>query len=65
MSIFSWPTSLLRDMEKWIRNFIWSGDTGKKQLVTVSWKKVCVDKDEGGLGIRSLICLNQATNLKL
>lgn len=26
---------------------------------------MCVDAEEGGLGLRSLICVNQATNLKL
>jgi len=26
MSVFSWPTIIRRDIEKWIRNFIWSGD---------------------------------------
>ena len=31
----------------------------------MAWKKVCSDLDEGGLGIKSLICLNEATNLKL
>ena len=34
-------------------------------MVTVAWKKVCVDLDERGLGIRSLINLNEETNLKL
>jgi len=65
MSVFSWPTSLLRDIEKWIKNFLWSGDTDKRKLVTISWKKVCGNYDEGGLGIRSLVNLNQATNLKM
>lgn len=65
MSIYSWPISLLKDIERLIRNFIWSGDTEKRKLVTVSWKKVCSDFDEGGLGIKSLICLNEANNLKL
>jgi hypothetical protein len=58
ISIYSWPTSLLREMEVWIKNFIWSGDINKRKLVTVAWKKVCVDTEEGGLGLRSLICLN-------
>jgi len=65
ISIYSWPTSLLREIEKWIRNFIWSGDIQKRKMVTVAWKKVCSDLDEGGLGTKSLICLNEATNLKL
>jgi len=33
-------------------------------MVTVSWKKVCLNQKEGGLGTKSLICLNEATNLK-
>jgi len=65
LSIYSWPTSLLRENEKWIKNFIWSGDINKRKMVTFAWKKVCVDYDEGGLGIRSLIKLNEATNLKM
>lgn len=65
MSIYSWPTQLLREMEKWIKNFIWSGNVTKRKMVTVAWKKVCADYDEGGLGTKSLICLNEATNLKM
>jgi len=41
-----------------------SGDVSKKKLVTVAWKKVCPTYDEGGLGLRSLVTLNLATNLK-
>jgi ribonuclease HI len=32
--------------------------------VVVSWKKLCRPYEEGGLGIRSLIKLNEASNLK-
>ncbi|GAU10707.1 hypothetical protein TSUD_424710, partial [Trifolium subterraneum] len=31
----------------------------------VAWKKVCTPYEEGGLGLRSLIALNEAANLKL
>lgn len=64
MTIYSWPVSLLKDLEKCIRNFIWSGDSSKRKMVTVAWKKVCLDYEEGGLGVKSLISLNEATNLK-
>lgn len=60
MSVYAWPVSLLREIERWIKSFIWSGDTDKRKLVTVSWKKVCFDLEEGGLGIKSLVCLNEA-----
>jgi ribonuclease HI len=65
ISIYSWPSSLLRDLEKCIRNFIWSGDIDKRKLVTVSWKKICRPLAQGGLNVRSLIHLNKASNLKL
>jgi len=48
ISIYSWPVSLLKDIEKWIRNFIWSGDISKRKIVTISWKKVCKPYDEWG-----------------
>lgn len=65
MSIYSWPIKILREIEKWIKNFIWSGDVIKRKMVTVAWKKVCTNYDEGGLGTKSLVCLNEASNLKL
>jgi hypothetical protein len=65
ISIYSWPISLLKGLERWIKNFIWSGDISQRKLVTVAWKKVCRPYDQGGLGIRSLIVLNESTNLKL
>jgi hypothetical protein len=65
ISIYSWPTALLKDIEKCIRNFIWSGDIDQRKLVTVSWKKVCRPFSQGGLNIRSLTSLNAASNLKL
>ncbi|KEH17145.1 hypothetical protein MTR_0039s0090 [Medicago truncatula] len=57
--------SLIKDLEKSIRNFIWSGSIDKRKLVTVAWKKICKPTAQGGLGIRSLQKLNQAANLKL
>jgi len=64
LSIFSWPVKLLKYLEKWMRNFIWSGDINQRKLVTVSWHKVCKPIKEGGLGIRNLSDINEAGNLK-
>jgi hypothetical protein len=41
ISLYSWPVSLLKDIEKSVRNFIWSGDIDRRKLVTISWKKIC------------------------
>ena len=65
ISIYDLPVSLIKDVEKCFRNFIWSGDIEKRKLVTVAWKNVCKKFDEGGLGIRSLSTLNASSNLKL
>jgi hypothetical protein len=65
ISVYSWPISLLKDLEKCIRNFIWSGDIEKRKLVTISWQKLCRPLDQGGLNLRSLTSLNSASNLKL
>jgi len=64
LSIYSWPVKLLKDMEKWMRNFIWSGDVNQRKLVTVAWHKVCTPLKEGGLGLRNLSHINEAGNLK-
>jgi hypothetical protein len=58
--IYSWPMSLIKDLEMCFRNFIWSGDITKRKLVTVSWAKVCKLLAE-----RGLVKLNEASNLKL
>ncbi|CAJ2662070.1 unnamed protein product [Trifolium pratense] len=65
ISVYSWPSSILKSIEAWIRNFIWSGNIDQRKLVTVAWKKICAPYDEGGLGLRSLKSLNAASNLKL
>jgi hypothetical protein len=54
ISIYSWPESLIKELEKYLRNFLWCGDLNVRKTVTVSWKKVCSPIDEGGLGIRKI-----------
>jgi len=65
ISVYSWLIALLKDLEKNIRHFIWSGEKEKRKLVTVAWHKVCKPLNEGGMGMKSLVNLNAAANLKL
>lgn len=65
ISVYSWPSALLKDIDRWSKNFIWSGDVNKRKMVIVAGHKICKPYDQGGLGIRSLTTLNEATNLKL
>jgi hypothetical protein len=64
LTIYSWPIKLLKYLEKWMWNFVWSGEINKRKLVTVSWYKVCKPIKEGGLGIRNLTHINEVSNLK-
>lgn len=63
--VYSWPSSLLKKVEAWIRDFVWAGDVNQKKVVTVALHKVCAPKLEGGLGLRSLMSVNRAAALKL
>lgn len=40
-TIYSWPMSLIKELEKSIKNFIWSSDINKYNLIFVAWSKVC------------------------
>lgn len=64
-SVYSWPFSLLHSLDKWVKNFIWSGDILSRKLVTVSWNKVCKPLAKGGLGIRPFKTINEAGMLHL
>jgi len=46
--VYMWPTSLLNDLDKWLKNFIWSGDVHTRKLCTVSWSVLCRPWEEGG-----------------
>lgn len=64
-NIYLWPVSLIKTVDRWIKNFVWSGDVSVKKVVTVTWSKVCSPIYEGGLGLRSIRAINRAALLKL
>jgi len=39
--IYQWPSSLLYELTKCIKNFIWSGDPDHKKICTVAWSTLC------------------------
>lgn len=43
ITTYSFHTSLIKDIEKWINNVVWYGDIEHKKLVIVAWKKNFVD----------------------
>lgn len=68
MSSLQLPPSVVTQMDKIRRAFLWSGDkTGHASPATclVTWNKVCDPKDLGGFGIRDLGVQNICLLLKL
>lgn len=65
MAAFSLPKGCLKIIEQLCGRFLWSGDTLKHGGRKVSWKQVCLPKDEGGLGLRNFTILNTMLNLRL
>lgn len=64
-SAFSLPRGCLKASEKLCSRFLWSGDIGKRPLVKVCWKDICLPKAEGGLGLRNFLIWNRVLNLRL
>ncbi|GAV93028.1 zf-RVT domain-containing protein, partial [Cephalotus follicularis] len=58
-STFLLLATAIKDCERILRKFLWgcSGTTSKRSLV--KWTKVCLPRQEGGLGIKSLRTWNQ------
>lgn len=59
-SIFIIPTKVLKDIDKVLRAFLWSGPELKASGDKISWDYVCSPKAEGGLGFRHLSTWNKA-----
>jgi len=58
--MYKWPISLLKQVEQWCTNFIWTGDILEKGITTVSWAKICSHFENGGLKIINLHRENNA-----
>ncbi|CAJ2636477.1 unnamed protein product [Trifolium pratense] len=61
MSIFLLPKTLLDDIEKMLNSFWWghSGNNGRG-LHWLSWERLSVSKDYGGMGFKNLQAFNMA-----
>ncbi|KAL8463491.1 hypothetical protein ACS0TY_034224 [Phlomoides rotata] len=65
MMVYKWPRSLLNNIDRAMRCFVWTGKIEAQGFCTVSWGKACASKNEGGLGIRSIITSNETFLQKL
>ncbi|XP_024632876.1 uncharacterized protein [Medicago truncatula] len=58
--IYRWPISLLKMLDRWIKNFVWSGDISTRKVCTVSWNQVCLPWEFGGLDLKSTRTINSS-----
>ncbi|KAI5415123.1 hypothetical protein KIW84_040542 [Lathyrus oleraceus] len=40
ITIYAWPLSLIKELNKCIQNFLWSGDLNNMKLVTMVWSTI-------------------------
>jgi len=52
-------------LDRWIKNFVWSGDIFTRKICTVSWNQVCLPWEFGGLDLKSTRTINSSLLLHL
>lgn len=63
-SVFILPASILNDLERLIRGFLWCHGEFKRGKAKVKWTDVCIPKQQGGLGLKSLQTWNSTLIVK-
>jgi hypothetical protein len=68
MSAFLLPKWIIIKIDRVRRRFIWQGNKeaqGQKRPVCLAnWTLITTSKELGGLGVKDLVCMNQALLLK-
>ncbi|KAL0405499.1 UNVERIFIED_CONTAM: putative mitochondrial protein [Sesamum latifolium] len=59
MGCFLVPTTICRELEGMMADFLWHNKESKR-VHCLSWDKLCARKEEGGLGLQNLGAFNQA-----
>lgn len=66
MQTYILPVGICKKIDGLLRDFWWGKDMQKKNhLYLKSWKKICVPKEAGGLGFRTMVDMNLALTTKL
>ncbi|XP_027172745.1 uncharacterized protein LOC113772350 [Coffea eugenioides] len=60
MSCFKLPRKLCKDISALMANFWWGETNGRNKMHWISWKKMAVHKNAGGLGFKDLEAFNKA-----
>ena len=54
MSCFKLPNGLCDEMTRMVRQFWWGQVKNEKKVAWMSWERMCLLKDKGGMGFRDL-----------
>jgi hypothetical protein len=60
MSVFHLPTTLCKEINKLMQRFWWGHKENNNKINWMSWERMGVSKDKGGLGFRDLVIFNKA-----
>ncbi|XP_062103396.1 uncharacterized protein LOC133814456 [Humulus lupulus] len=60
MNVFILPQSIIKEVEKLCRMFLWGASGTRSKLHLASWQQVCLPKAYGGLGLRDGASWNRA-----
>ena len=60
MSCFKLPNSLCEELTGMVRQFWWGQVKEEKKVTWMSWDKMCLSKEKGGMGFRDLKTFNLA-----
>ncbi|CAN1774503.1 Uncharacterized mitochondrial protein AtMg00310 [Linum perenne] len=58
MASFLTPKMNIEKINEIIEDFLWGKVDGKKKMHMVSWEKLCLPKEKGGLGFKDLEAFN-------
>ena len=60
MSCFKLPESLCRELNAMMSSFWWGQKDKERKMAWVAWEKLCMPKEDGGMGFRDLRAFNLA-----
>lgn len=60
MSCFKLPNTHCNELNSMVSNFLWGQKDKERKMAWISWKKLCILKDRGGIGFKDLKAFNLA-----